>query len=73
MPILKELLLEEEQTLDMVRSSKLDMESKLKTMFRLGASAAFIAITRSTVDVNESLLNEVQEWGLLASSCQERH
>ena len=70
---LEDLQSEMALTLDMVRSSRLDTESKFTMAYKLGGAAISILIIQSMVREAESLLREAQELARIHSSSQERH
>ncbi len=73
MRIPEDLQSEMAQTLDMVRLSTLDTESRLVATYKLGETAAFILIIQSMVREAKSLLGQVQELVHSHSSSQTPH
>ena len=73
MRTLEDLQSEAAQILDMVHSSKLDMELRLDVMYRLGATLAYIAIIQSMVLEAEYGLRMAQELVRSALSSQTLH
>ena len=73
MRTLEDLQSEAAQILDMVRSSKLDMELQLDVMYRLGATLAYIATIQSMVLEAEFGLRMAQELVRSSLSSQTLH
>lgn len=73
MRTLEDLQSEAAQILEMVHSSKLDMELRLDVMYRLGATVAYIATIQSMVIEAEYGLRMAQELVHSASSSQTQH